>query len=546
MKNIIISFLFFIVSYSSHANFASDSLSYYVNLVNNPKTADDLANSYEYISNSVEKAFNVQDSLRAIYCIYNLSSIDYKEGFYAASEESATRGLKLIGNKVKDDYSNKLRKSFYNLLGMLYRKNGSETLAVDLYNNAFKYAQTNKDTITLFNNLSNVYKDFSQFSRSKEFLDKAIIHFNKNTDSLTRALVLDNLGFVLSKLNKKNALENLLEALKIRENLEDYKSVFKSNLNLAEYYKDHDDTKESIKYASEALKIATTINSLAYKKEAMGFLLELGDLQYAKSYKMIADSLETFNKSQTNKLALMKFDYVNKNNELKELELQSANDKYNKLLLKLVVVILILLAIFIYFLQRSKHKKDRLKQIYATESRISKHIHDDVANDLFQIMTKLERKKQISETLKNELNNLYYRTRDISKEHSLIDTKDKTFEENLGSLLESFNSEKTNIIVKGINTIIWKEIDDLNRVTVYKVLQELLINMKKHSDASLVVLAFHQNKKNLTVTYSDNGIGCVLEKSTGLINTENRINSINGTISFDSEPNKGFKAKISI
>jgi signal transduction histidine kinase len=211
----------------------------------------------------------------------------------------------------------------------------------------------------------------------------------------------------------------------------------------------------------------------------------------------------------------------------------------------LVTTFITILSFFLYYIIQSRHKKEKLQQVYATESRISKQIHDDVSNDLFQVMTKLESKDQIGEELKEELHTLYYRTRDISKEHSLIH-KEYPIIEYLGELIESFNDDKTSVIVKGVSDISWDTVEDLKRTTIYKVLQELLINMRKHSEASIVVLSFKKQDKKIYISYSDNGIGCDLKMNTGLHNTENRINSINGIISFDTEPNKGFKVKISI
>ena len=77
-------------------------------------------------------------------------------------------------------------------------------------------------------------------------------------------------------------------------------------------------------------------------------------------------------------------------------------------------------------------------------------------------------------------------------------------------------------------------------------LNSLIINMKKHSQASIVVLVFQKENRKLHISYSDNGIGNDLKKGNGLQNTENRIQAINGTIIFDTEPNKGFKTKITI
>ena len=57
--------------------------------------------------------------------------------------------------------------------------------------------------------------------------------------------------------------------------------------------------------------------------------------------------------------------------------------------------------------------------------------------------------------------------------------------------------------------------------------------------------AFVDGKKTV-ISYTDNGVGGAIKKSTGLQNVENRIESINGTITFETEPNKGFKTKIII
>jgi signal transduction histidine kinase len=75
-----------------------------------------------------------------------------------------------------------------------------------------------------------------------------------------------------------------------------------------------------------------------------------------------------------------------------------------------------------------------------------------------------------------------------------------------------------------------------------------MVNMKKHSQCSLVVIAFESKKNTIEINYSDNGIGCpeMLNFKKGLQNAENRILSIKGTITFETETDKGFKAKMII
>ena len=87
-------------------------------------------------------------------------------------------------------------------------------------------------------------------------------------------------------------------------------------------------------------------------------------------------------------------------------------------------------------------------------------------------------------------------------------------------------------------------VSEIKKTTLYRVLQELMTNMKKHSQANIVVVVFSQKNKKVTINYNDNGIGTTLKKHNGLQNVENRIQSVNGTITFTSTVNKGFKANI--
>ena len=66
--------------------------------------------------------------------------------------------------------------------------------------------------------------------------------------------------------------------------------------------------------------------------------------------------------------------------------------------------------------------------------------------------------------------------------------------------------------------------------------------------ASVVVLKFESYANKIFINYTDNGKGCEKSKiiKNGLQNMENRILAIKGTITFDTEPHKGFKVKITL
>ena len=211
----------------------------------------------------------------------------------------------------------------------------------------------------------------------------------------------------------------------------------------------------------------------------------------------------------------------------------------------MITVIGLLLTIFLYFIIKSRHKKEKLQEVYFTESRISKKVHDEVANDVYHIMTKLQSDKSSKDLILDDLEHVYLKTRDISKENSIIDVHEN-YDALLKDLLLSYKNDSINVITKNISKMDWNSLSDLKKITLFRVLQELMTNMRKHSKASLVALTVKASGKKITIDYKDNGIGCNLIKHNGLHNTENRMASINGTITFESEPGSGFKVQITV
>ena len=181
--------------------------------------------------------------------------------------------------------------------------------------------------------------------------------------------------------------------------------------------------------------------------------------------------------------------------------------------------------------------------MFLTESRISKKVHDEVANDVYQVMAKLQSRSDPNDEVLDDLDNIYTKTRDISKEHSLFDVS-SNFGEQLDDLFRSYETSEISVVTLNNAQIEWDEISELKKKTIYKVLQELLTNMRKHSAASHALIRFEQRNRKVSIHYKDNGVGCTLEKSNGLQNVENRMAALKGRITFESEPNKGFEAKM--
>lgn len=93
-----------------------------------------------------------------------------------------------------------------------------------------------------------------------------------------------------------------------------------------------------------------------------------------------------------------------------------------------------------------------------------------------------------------------------------------------------------------------KELD----LILYRVVQELLNNAMKHSEATVVELSLSQRNHTLSLSYYDNGKGVELEKlnnsiqTMGIFGIKERIKTIGGTIEFVSEVGKGMQVSIEV
>ena len=146
--------------------------------------------------------------------------------------------------------------------------------------------------------------------------------------------------------------------------------------------------------------------------------------------------------------------------------------------------------------------------------------------------------------LVDKLDDVYTKARNISRETGIINTG-KEYPEELKALLESYVSYQVRLTITGMDRISWKNIHELKKQVVYRVLQELMTNMKKHSQATQVFIRFSSEGRKLKIFYSDNGIGFPktgIVASNGLLIAETRIQSINGTLNFETNQGKGLKA----
>lgn len=552
-KNFFLSLVIFTLFFSKQSicQEKTDSLSFYSELVNAPKKETDLIKSYTFFNNYFKTSLVKKDTTSAIYALWYKASIESQNGFIYDSEETSIKALNLLDKVKPNNYLNLLRKCIFNHLGIIYIKQKNAIKAVDLYHKALSFSENKKDSATIYNNIGSAYRANKDFIKAKQLFDLSYNLIKKTNDTLTSALILDNLGDIKSKMKVNGALEDLNSALKLRIQKKNSTALYTSYYHLANYYNERGLYSKAKEYALKANAIAKTSTNITYKKNALGLILEASNNTYAKQYIRLNDSITLAEQLRKNTFAFMKYDFSKEQKKADEAKLkliESQLEKEKEKLLKLIylalILFIVLASIALYFLIKYRHKKEKRLEVYKTETRISEKVHDEVANDVYHIMTKLQNNENINEDILDDLEGIYNKTRDISKENSAIHLN-ANFNEVLKDLLISYKNNNINIITKNNSKVNWDKISNEKKTVIYRVLQELMTNMKKHSKASIVVLNFVQSNK-LIINYTDNGVGTDNKKHNGLQNAENRINSIKGTITFESQIDKGFKSTITI
>jgi len=471
---------------------------------------------------------------------------------YTGSQESATEALKYL-NKNKDFAG---ISSAYNSIAIAYRQQGFYEDALTEYQNAIRYSTNLQDSLTHLNNMALVLSDQKKYKEAISIFQQIVLK-SASVNGNAKARFLDNLAFT-KWINDStvNIEKDLLQDKDRRLANNDKNGLLSSYNHLSEYYLNKDE-KLSKKYAEELLNVATELNSELAQLRALKKLVHLSSPEdirkYSEKYFLINDSLNASNLRAKNRFAKIKFDEERKQQEIVDLEAQNTIQALETRQLRtrswigvLAGILVILGLFFLIYYFRQRQKKHEIREVHKTESRISKVIHDELANDIFNIMSSLEPVAPIP--VIDKLEKIYLRTRDISRENREIDTGED-YVDYLKAILSNNTPDDSKLIVSGENSVNWDKLQEEMKIVIYRVLQELMINMKKHSGAKLVAISFVVKNKTLSIHYSDNGCGTLWnpsKKGSGLQNVENRISSLNGKITFESEKEKGFKVEMKI
>lgn len=197
--------------------------------------------------------------------------------------------------------------------------------------------------------------------------------------------------------------------------------------------------------------------------------------------------------------------------------------------------------------------------------RIASDLHDTTMQDIFFIQRKLHglQKQLAGELNKKQINDIIYHLDivNITLRQSCFELNPPILEKaglihTIKSLIEIENG--LSLFELNFFTDEDQRIDALDmdaKRHLFRIVQELLNNAKKHSKAKRVTVSCTSNEECFCLEYQDDGIGFEVahvdiehkkQSGIGIGQMKSRVNEINGTFHMQSNKGKGLKVEITI
>lgn len=539
-KTFFIILLLFFLSCKKDNNITHNSLYYQKAKICRDSNVQDSA--FYYYNLAKNDFLRISDSLGVGNCLVNMGYIQTNKGDFFGGIESASEANKFL-TKSNDSAYRRALSTNYNNIGLSFHFLKEFRKSSYYYIKTLQYIDSPEDKYLCYNNIGDLLISQKKFDSAKYYLEKATPTKTEKTFSK----VINNLAKAQYQLNKNyDPLPQFYKALEIRQKINDGEGLNSSFETLSTYYYDKD-KKLSLEYAQKMLKEAIQNNSPDDQITALKRIIRLDPKNYFTNFiklDSISDNVQTLRNKHKSQFAMVRYDVAQKDAENKNLKLKNLEDD-NKILILLGTLILLVLIIVFLRKRQKQLKQEKELEVKNTQLKMSKKVHDVVANGIYQVMAKIENQEDFDrEKTLDELEFVYEKSRNLSYEKA---GEEKEFSQEISELIASFNNASVKTFTAGNSSSVWTNISAPVKEEIYQVLRELMVNMKKHSKASHVAVKFEKADQNIEIQYKDNGVGIAgdLIYKNGLRNTASRIEGIGGNITFETKIEKGLKVNIS-
>ncbi len=525
--------------------------------------------AFYFYQKSINVSKLINDSLAVGRRLLSMAVLQRNAKDYLGSEISSIEALKYLESLRSYGYL----ESLYNNLGLVSEELNQDKEAIKYYKKAFKIGDSISDKnrkelsyIRFHNNLGLLYQQDSAHQKAVEYFRKGLqLDSVKEKHPTHYALLLENLTYSEYKLGiEKDTEKKYQKVLTLRNKLKGENEVpatfeVPTTLNnLADFHFDKKNYLKAKYYANNALKYAKQTHN---NKRWLKALLTLSVLSegneskaYLEEYISLNDSLFQQERQLKNQFAKIRYETEKTEQENEELKVENEKSQAEAeaqkqratigLLLSGISIMFLLSSISFFRFRRKKLLfLSQLQKIEAREEerrQIAKSLHDEVAGDLRLLHRKLEKSFLLEEAQKLEL--VKDNVRNLSHQLTSVSFEDVPFRDQILNLVSDYFSPEFIIKVNGLKEIDWSQANKSIKRLLYLSLRECIQNCQKYAEASKMIISFSINKKSVFLDVVDNGKGfdtATQKKGIGLLNLQERVEDLNGTLTIESEVGKG-------
>jgi two-component system, NarL family, sensor kinase len=514
----------------------------------------DLENAVKSYQEAIRLLQSTKDSSNLLLAYINMGYVYIKSSDWESARNIFAKGKAFLSSSSDSAYSVIL----YSSISLVASKLGFQKEADENLLQAGRLApKTNNATVGAFLDLSRGENSLAKrdYTKSIESFSKAVQSSEKWGDSASIAEAYESLGRAYWKAgNQEMALQNLqiCLAMTYRNGFADgQKMVLKT---LFDYYKSNGNISAAVITADSLITVTERLNTIQNNNRLL-----------------IANALfET--EENTKKIASLQ-----QENELSKLQIKQKNTINYILAGTAISILLIALLSYRNYNQKKLLHKQRIqeleteKQLIATEavlkgqeeerSRLAKDLHDGLGGMLSGIKHSFRHMKDnmvmTSENMQGFERGLDMLDSSITElrrvAHSMM--PETLLKSGLDSALKDFcisingsGAIKVAYQSYGLENL---KIDPTTSITLYRIVQELLNNSIKHSEAKQAVVQITHETGKLLLTVEDDGKGfdkIILEESKGIgwQNILNRLAYLKGKLDVQTSPGKGTAVNIEV
>ncbi len=537
-----------------------------------------------YHYTKAEKIYSqINDDFNSGVVLNRLAWLQNIIGDFTASERTSIQAIE----KLKPFNEYKSLRSLYDNLGDVSKQLGEYERALEYYNESFGYIKKaglgELREYGLKNNIALVYQKMGQHQKAVENFKEVTSYLEKdgrNPRLLARSI--NNLGYSYFKSEQFDELPGLFErAISIQDSIGDIGAKISSTFRISEYFLSQNDTIMALSFLNESKRVAQLFSQNQRFLDILNLYTRVDPENaaiYHQEYAGLNDTLQLQERQLRGKFERIQF-------ETKEVVAENQLLAKQRLLMTGIAGVLLLLGLasFIIFTQRSKNQKLRFNQAQQEKNqeilslmldqsekieqekqkeqkRISEELHDGVQGRLqgSRMMLLGLNSRHDEEAVKEReraivmLQDIQEEVRAISHElsHSAYQ-KINNFILSIKDLADNNQqAAKININLYFDEEVDWDGLSGDIKINLYRIIQESIQNAIKHGECKNIDLNLNVTDSQLIkTTIKDDGKGFNLKKGKkgiGMRNINSRANKLKGNWNIDSSIGKGTTVSLEI